>query len=172
MGHWHIPLAVPVRAGNGRDAASGAAGGSPSHAGCKNGGHRRQAHASAPWHMQDDSQGQLPHFDGHGLPRSPARTGKVPRRGGRKTQRIWARTPLLPQNRGLLGFEKQVATVAMSLVEAVVQRQGVANHTIHLHTVVKNASKRALCVSLGHTQLSVVLGSEHRVERLRDVCSG
>ena len=72
----------------------------------------------------------------------------------------------------LLGFEKQVATVAMSLVEAVVQRQGVANHTIHLHTVVKNASKRALCVSLGHTQLSVVLGSEHRVGRLLDVCSG
>ncbi len=39
----------------------------------------------------------------------------------------------------------------MSLVEAVVQRQGVANPTIHLHTVVNNASKRALCVSLGHT---------------------
>ena len=75
-------------------------------------------------------------------------------------------------NRGLLGFGKQVATVAMSLVEAVVQRQGVANPTIHLLTVVNNASKLAPCVSLGHTQLSVVLGSEHRVGRLLDVCSG
>ena len=46
----------------------------------------------------------------------------------------------------------------MSLVEAVVQRQGVANPTIHLLTVVNNASKLAPCVSLGHTQLSVVLG--------------
>jgi len=60
----------------------------------------------------------------------------------------------------------------MSHVGAVVQRQGVANPTIHLHTVVNNASKLALCVPLGRTQLSVVLGSEHRVGRLLDVCSG
>jgi hypothetical protein len=60
----------------------------------------------------------------------------------------------------------------MSLVEAVVQWQGVATPTIHLHTVVNNAYKRALCAPLGRTQLSVVLGSEHRVGRLLDVCSG
>ena len=91
-------------------------------------------------------------------------------KGGKENAAYLGLDPLLSPNRGLLGFGKQVATVAMSLVEAVVQWQGAANPTIHLHTVVNNASKRALCVSLGHTQLSVVLGSEHRVGRLLDVC--
>jgi hypothetical protein len=77
-----------------------------------------------------------------------------------------------PPGLGILGFEKQVATVAMSLVEPVVQWQGVATPTIHLHTVVNSGSKCALGVPLGRTQLSVVLGSKHRVERLLDVCSG
>ena len=36
----------------------------------------------------------------------------------------------------------------MSLVEAVVQWQGVATPTIHLHNFVKSAYKRALCVPL------------------------
>ncbi len=80
--------------------------------------------------------------------------GKYPEGGeGKRSVFNLGWDPLLSPNRRLLGFQKPGATVDMTLVVDVVQWQGVANPTIHLHTVITSGIKCALGVPLDRTRL-------------------